>query len=184
MYHWNISDQDPYRWRFCIKADDRIIADRVPILELHVQPDAREVGSIISDDIEMRFPIGPQRGEIHIYHPSTDEYNDYLEEMFETNGPELTMELWPNLTTDTINVFHNLRMRSANYFPLNNLQVVETQWVFRTTTFNLQNDTTHVREGSILEHILDTDPTELITMVGPYEPEKPMQKLDWRDFGF
>ena len=181
MYHWSITDYSLYHWRFCIKAGDRILADRVPILELHVQPDSREVMTFHGDDGEMSFPIGPQQGEIHIYHPSTDEYNDYLEEMFDQNGPELTMELWPNLTTDTINVFHNVRMRSANYFPFSNLQVVETRWVFRTGTFDLQN-TTQVREGSILEHILDTDPTELV--IGTEHNKDKVQKLDWRDFGF
>ena len=182
MYHWSISDQNPYRWRFCIKAGDRIIADRLPILELHVQPDARD--TTVFDGYEMR--VGPHMGEIHIYHPSGDEYNAYLEEMFDQNDPELTMELWPNLTSDTINVFRNVRMRSSNYFPFQNLEVVETQWVFRGGEINQPMETVQVREDSILQQILDldTDPTELVTMVGPWKPDEPIQKLDWRHFGF
>ncbi|CAE7860328.1 unnamed protein product [Symbiodinium microadriaticum] len=189
VYHWSIGEESPYNWKFCIKDDDRIVADRVPCMELHVQYNENRFARIQGvDGSEFHAPTEQERlGQIHIYHPSNDTYNSYLEDMYD-NETIFDMELWPNLRTDTINRFHDVRMTTINYFPLGEIEVVEVKWTFESGNTSI-GTTMDIREGSILRHILDADPTDIIEMESQLHGWAEMdsdeiQKLDWKQFGF
>lgn len=194
MFHWSsISDDSPHNWRFSIKASDRVVADRIPVLELHVQTQERQT-YVFHDMIGNVHNVegAPRFGEIHIFHQSNDENNAYLEHMFDNNN--LTMELIPNLATDSANVFANVfanvHISSINCYPMGAMEILETKWVFSSNQDRDQmQNTVSVDEGGILGYILDADPTELITMENSLNgwdsvETKEVQKLDWKQFGF
>jgi len=204
MYHWNISEPGPFHWRFCIRTSGTVIVDRVPIIELHVQYE-QNTSTLYHGESAYIVP-GPRFGEIHLCHPAEDRYLEYSEFMFEENPPPYIMELWPNLRTESINVFSGLRLRSMNYLGADEGQGwVETQWVFSNSSvvvngemiagesplvagdiMHLMHQPVIVPQGGIFP--LDTDFTELITMEsrlhGWANMPQTEQKLDWREFGF
>ena len=115
MYHWSISEPEGYNWSFCVKDGDRIIVDRIPCLELHVEYQQQNIMRMIgSNGDEYHVPTGPRLGEIHLFHQVENEYVQYIEELFD-NSQNVTMELSPNTMSDTINRFTGARMISANY---------------------------------------------------------------------
>lgn len=201
MYNWNIRPGN-YNWRFSIKSSDRTLADRIPILEFNVRYNQETNTLYYGEDAYVIN--GMRTGEINICHHVSDTNIEYAEHMYGENLPSFFMELHPNLRTERVHVFTELRLRSMNYsYSMSEIGIIETQWNFLQSSVVVNGEMiegesplvsndimhqpvmTHNRIGSsswqLINQISDLD---LNIWSNNLPLPKTEQKLDWREYGF